>query len=167
MTKNTLIFFAAVLFLCFGCVGSYNSYLKPTAGCQPLSAFDTIIIAPFNGDAALVEEEKYEHLPREVARAASEQLKINIEEDHLFKKVLQSSNCADHAVKIDGSIYSLIHSRRTFHLGVRGQVVNCQTGESLYRFDNDDEQDSDIVILPRQIAEKISEGIRAKLKCEK
>lgn len=167
MPKSTSIISIAVLLFYTGCVSAYNSYLKPAAGCQPLSAFDTIVIAPFSGEGALVEEEKYEHLPREVARTTSEQLKVYLEEDHLFKKVIQSSNCADHAIKIDGKIYSLIHSRRTFHLGVRGQVINCQNGETLYRYDNDDEQDSDIIILPRQIAAKLTEGIKGKMKCGK
>jgi hypothetical protein len=163
MKKNLLICSMVMLFLSIGCT---NTYLKPTSTCQPLSAFDTLVISPFNGDAAFVEEGQYRGLPHDIAVATTERLKDQIENSHMFRKVIQSSDCADRAIKIDGKIYSLIN-HRGFHAGVRGQIINCQTGESLYKFDNDDESDSESFKLPIQIAEKLTDGIKAKLICVK
>jgi len=152
-----------MLFLSYGCT---NTYLKPTSTCQPLSAFNTLVISPFTGDKAFVEEEQYRSFPHDIVIAITEQLKDQMEDSHMFNKVIQSSDCSDRAIKIDGKIYSLIHHRRSFHIGIRGQLINCQTGESLYKFDNDDEQDSEIIKLPGQIAGKLINGIKAKLICE-
>lgn len=164
MNKNITICIVTVFLLFVGCT-NINKTLRPTSVCQPLSAFDTIIIAPINGDSALVEEEQYRHLPRDIALATTNSLKDQIEDAHIFKKVKQSSDCADHAIKIDAKIYSLIHHRRSFHVGIRGQILNCLTGESIYKFDSDDEQDSEIIKLPGQIADKLVDGIKTKLTC--
>ncbi len=164
MKKNILICIITTIFLCGGCT---DKYLKPTSICKPLSAYDTIVIAPFDGDSSFVEELQYGHLPKEIARATTERLKDTIEDNHIFRSVIQSSDCVDHAIKIDGKIYSLTHYRRSFHVGIRGQITDCQNGERLYIFDNDDEQDSEIVKLPGQIAGKLVAGIKAKLICEK
>jgi hypothetical protein len=163
MNKNLLICIIGLLFFSVGCM-STNTYLQPTSACKPLSAFDTLVISPFNGDAAFVEEDRYRGIPHDIAVATTDELKDLAEDGHLFRKVIQSSDCPKHAVKIDGKIYSLIH-HRGFHAGVRGQIINCQTGETLYKFNNDDEQDSDSYKLPRQIAEKLTDGIKAKLTC--
>lgn len=163
MEKNLLICITVVLFLGTGCV---NTYLKPTSTCQPLSAFDTLVISPFNGDAAIVEEERYRGIPHDIALETTEDLKDEVENNHLFRKVIESSACAKHAIKIDGKIYRLIH-HRGFHAGVRGQIIDCQTGESIYKFNNDDEQDDDSYKLPSQIAVKLTDGIKAKLSCAK
>jgi hypothetical protein len=165
MKKNVLISIIIALFFSIGCV-SYNTYLKPTSTCQPLSAFNTLVISPFNGDAAFVEEDQYRAIPHDIAVATTDELKELVENSHLFSKVILSSDCPKHAIKIEGKIYRLIH-HRGFHAGVRGQIVNCQTGESLYKFDNDDEQDEDSYKLPGQIAEKLTDGIKAKLTCGK
>ena len=164
MKKNISICIVTIFLLCGGCT---NRYLKPTSICQPLSTFDTIVIAPINSDSAFVEEEQYRQLPHNIALAITDNLKDQLEDNHIFSKVIQSSDCVDHAIKIDGKIYSLIHHRRSFHVGIRGQIINCQNGESLYKFDNNDEQDSESVKLPSQIAGKLVAGIKAKLTCEK
>jgi hypothetical protein len=122
------------------------------------------VISPFNGDAALVEEGQYRGLPHDIAVATTERLKDQIENSHIFSKVIQSSDCADRAIKIDGKIYSLIHHRRAFHVGVRGHIINCQNGETLYKYDAD-EQDSKSITLPGQIAEELTNGIKARLIC--
>jgi hypothetical protein len=163
MKKNLRICTVIALMLSIGCA---NKYLKPTSTCQPLSVFEKIVIAPISGDNAFVEEEQYKGLPRDIAAANTEQLKEQIEDSQMFKEVIQSPDCVDGAIKIDGKIYSLIH-HRGFHVGIRGQIINCRTGERLYKFDNDDEQDSKSIKIPRQIAEDLTKGIRAKLKCEK
>jgi hypothetical protein len=85
----------------------------------------------------------------------------------MFSKVIQSSECADHAVKIDGKIYRLIHNRGTFHFGIRGKIIDCQNGKSLYQFDSDDESDSESFQLPPKIAERLTDGIKEKLICDK
>jgi len=164
MNRHVLICIGlVVLLLNNGCI---NTYLRPTTTCKPLSTFDTLVISPFNGDAAFVEEDRYKGIPHDIAVATTEELKDQVENSHMFRKVIQSSECVKHAVKIDGKIYSLIH-HRGFHAGIRGQLINCETGESLYKFNNDDEQDSESYKLPSQIAEKLTEGMRAKLKCDK
>jgi len=163
MNKHTLICITASLLLCVGCA---SMDLKPTSSCQPLSAFTTIVISPFNADNALVEEDKYKDLPRKIAAASTDRLKDQLEDNHVFGKVLVSTECADHAIKIDGKIYSLIHHKRSYHVDIGGQVINCQTGEVMYKYRNSDEQDSESIILPDQIAGKLMNGIKDKLICE-
>jgi hypothetical protein len=139
-------------------IGCIDKDLKPIPKCQPLSAFNTLMIAPFNGDAALVEEEKYKGLPHDFAAETTKLLKEKIEESHLFNKVIQSPDCAENAIKIDGMIYSLDHSKGTFYVGNCGQIINCQNGEVLYKFDNwDDILDSNSSRLPRQIADELTQ----------
>jgi hypothetical protein len=155
MNERILLCITTLLLLLVGCA---DRYLKPISTCQPLSAFDTIIITPFNGDSAFIEEAQYGHLPPRIALATTERLKDQLEDSHMFRNVIQSSDCTDHAIKIDGKIYSLTHHRRSFHIGIRGQIINCQNGDGLYKYDNDDEQDSEIVKLPGQIAGKLIAG---------
>jgi len=153
-----------VLFLSIGCHNTF--YLRPTSTCQPLSAFDTLVISPFNGDAAFVEEEQYRLLPHQIAVATTEQLKDQIEDSHMFSKVIQSSDCVDRAIRIDGKIYILSHKRRSFNVFSRGQIINCQTGESLYKFDKEN-NNSESSKLPHEIAEDLTGGIKERLTCEK
>ncbi|MFA4918672.1 MAG: hypothetical protein WC581_05400 [Thermodesulfovibrionales bacterium] len=164
MNKNLVICIMVVLFLSIGCRNTY--YLKPTSTCQPLSAFDTLVISPFNGDAAFVEEEQYRLLPHQIAVATTEQLKDQIEDSHMFSKVIQSSDCVDRAIRIDGKIYSLSHKRRSFNVFSRGQIINCQTGESLLKF-NIENNNSESSKLPYEIAEELTNAIKARLICEK
>jgi hypothetical protein len=153
--------FMLLLPLLLGCA---KYYLTPVSACRPLSAYDTLIIAPFDGDSAFVEEEKYTHLPRSIANATPDHLKEKVEDTHLFRNVAISPNCADHAVKLDGKIYSLSH-HRGFYAGIRGKIIDCKTGESLYKYDKE-EQDDDSINLPPQIASKLASGIRAKMACK-
>lgn len=164
MKKNLLVFIATVLFLGTACA---NKYLKPTSAmCQPLSNFKKIVISPVSSEKAFVEEERYKVLPSEFAIATTEQLKIQIEDSQIFGEVIQSPDCVDDAIKIDSRIFSLIH-HRGFHVGIRGQLIDCNTGQRLYVFENDDENDSESIKIPRQIAKNLTEGIRAKLICVK
>ncbi len=164
MNKNLVICIMVVLFLSIGCRNTY--YLQPTSTCQPLSAFDTLVISPFNGDAAFVEEDQYKSFPHKIATATTEQLKDQIEDSHMFSKVIQSSDCIDRAIRIDGKIYSLIHNRRSFNVIVRGQIINCQTGNSLLKF-NIENNNSQSSKLPHEIAEELTNAIKARLICEK
>ena len=162
MKKNILIGISTISLLC---CSSTNQYLRPLSTCQPLSAYKTIVVTPINGDSALVEESKYRRLPHEIAKATTERLKDQIEFNYLFPKVVQSAGCEDQAIKIEGKIYSLDHNKRSFHIGIRGRIIDCQNNKPLYLFDHD-EENSENGKLPGQIAEKIYEGIKAKLTCE-
>jgi hypothetical protein len=155
----------ALVLFCAGCA-STNTYLKPVSSCQPLSAFDTILLSPISSDSAFVEERKYGHLPPQIASAATDNLKDKLEEGRAFRRVILSSNCATRAIKLEGKIYQLIHNKGKFRIGIRGQIVNCDTGEALYKFHKEDESDSEIRKLPKQIAGHLADGITAKLVCE-
>jgi hypothetical protein len=162
MKKNLLVGITAILLFC-GC--STNRYLKPISTCQPLAAFNAIVITPFDGDSALVEESKYRQLPRDIAQAVTERFKDKIEFNYLFPKVVQSSECVDKAIKIEGKIYTLVHNKRSFHIGVRGRIIDCQNNKPLYLFDHD-EKDSESGKLPGQIVDNLYDGIKARLTCE-
>jgi hypothetical protein len=162
MKKNILLCFFAVLFLGCGCAGRY---LTPISKCQPLSAYNKIVIAPFDGSSAHVEELKYIHLPRYIAQGATARLKEQLEFYYLFPKVTQSAECADQAVRIEGKIIKLDHYKRSFHVEVRGRVVDCKNNTPLYLFEFD-EEDSESTQLPIQIGDKLFEGIKEKLTCQ-
>ncbi len=162
MKKNISVCILALLFLGSGCV---NRYLNPITTCQPLSAYKTIVVMPIDGNSAQVEESKYFHLPQYIARTTTEKLKEQIEFYYLFPKVIQSSACVDQAIKIEGKISYVDHSKGIFHVGIRGRIIDCQNNKPLYIFEHD-EEDSESVKLPGQIADKLFEGIKAKLTCE-
>lgn len=161
MKKSILICIFTLLVFGNGCAGRY---LSPISTCKPLSAFNTIVIAPFEGDSAFVEESKYKQLPHDIARAVTERLKEQLEFNYIFPKVIQSSVCVDQAIKIEGKIYRVDHQKRTFHAGVRGRIINCQNNIPLYLFDHDEEE-FESSKLPGQIADKLYEGIKERLTC--
>lgn len=163
MGKLFSIFITALMFLNSGCK---NVYLKPTSTCIPLSSFDTLVISPFNIDSAFVEETQYKGIPHEIAIATVEQFKDYIEEYKMFRKTIISSDCADQAIKIDWKINSLIHNGGSFHVFFSGKIINCQTGETLYKFDRED-INSISFRLSHQIADDLSTYMKAIMKCSK
>jgi hypothetical protein len=162
MKRYFYLGFIAVLAVCSGCV---STYLSPISTCQPLSTYKTIVITPIDGGSAKVEESKYIHLPNYIAKEATERLKEQVEFNYLFPKVIKSEVCEDQAIKIEGKILSLKHYRKNFHVAIRGRIVDCQNNKPLYIFEHD-EEDSDSTKLPGQIADKLFEGIKARLTCE-
>jgi hypothetical protein len=162
MKMNISIFIFVILLFCCGCT---NKYLKPLSTCQPLSAYKTIVVMPIDGESTMVEESKYRHLPYDIAKAVTERLKDQLEFNYLFPKVIQSTGCVDQALKIEGKIYTLDHNKRTFHMGVRGRIIDCQHNKPLYLFDHD-EENTESGKLPGQIADKLYDGIKARMTCE-
>jgi hypothetical protein len=164
MKTNISICIIAILFLCGGCASSAK-YLQPTSVCKPLSAFDTIVIAPFDSESTFVEESQYKHLPNAVALASTDKLKDQIQDNRIFSKVIKSSDCVDRAIKIDVKFNNLIHRKREFNLEYSGQIINCQNGERLYTF-NSREWADESMRLPGLIVRALVNGIKAKLTCE-
>jgi hypothetical protein len=162
MKNNILICVFSMLLLGSGCAGRY---LTPISKCQPLSAYNKMVIAPFDGGSAHVEELKYAHLPAHIAQGATARLKDQLEFYYLFPKVIQSAECADQAVKIEGKIIHLGHFKRAFHVEVRGRIIDCQNNTPLYIFEFD-EEDSESAKLPIQIGDKLFEGIKERLTCQ-
>ena len=159
MKKNISIFSFTILLLCGGCA---SGYLSPISTCQPLSAYKTIVVAPIDGDTALVEESKYRHLPHDIALAATEKLKEGMEFNSLFPKVLQSSVCVDNAVRIEGKIYSLVHYKRSFHLGVRGGIIDCEI-ITPFIYSNMTKRILKVLNCPFKLRIRLVDGIRARL----
>jgi len=165
MKPNLSIYIIVMLFLSSGCNNSLNhSYLKPTTVCKPLSAFDILVISPLTGDSVFVEETQYKGIPKDLANATNERLKEYFEENRMFAKTIISTDCADKAIKIDCKLNNLSHRSGRFHTVISGKIINCQTGETLYRFEND-EADSQSFRLPDEILKNLSRGIRAKMDC--
>jgi hypothetical protein len=161
MKKSILICLCSVLLLGNGCAGRY---LQPISTCQPLAAYKTIVITPFDGASAQIEELKYVHLPPYIAKGATERLKDQVEFYYLFPKVIQSPHCSDQAVRIEGKVIGLDHAKRSFHVRVRGRIVDCRSNQPLYLFEFE-EEDSDSTKLPGQIADTLFEAIKARLTC--
>ena len=162
MKKNIKICILISFFLCGGCAGRY---LTPIDKCQPLSAYNTMVITPFDGSSAHTEELKYVHLPGHIARGATARLKDQLEFYYLFPKVIQSSECAGQAVRIEGKIIRLDHYKRSFHVEVRGRIMDCQNNKPLYIFEFD-EEDSESGKLPILIGDKLFDGIKERLTCQ-
>jgi len=152
----------SILFFLAGCA---DRILRPTSICQPLSDFDTIVIAPVNIDSVLVEEVIYKHLPKDIAVHINDKLKDELENSHSFNKIILSSDCSGKAIKVESKIDSLLNYRRDFHVMINEKILNCESGEYLYKF-NLDESKEYIVDLSDKIARKIAAGINAKLICQ-
>jgi hypothetical protein len=156
--KNSYTIILIALFFS-GCA----TFLKPTTKCQPLSSFNTVIISPVTSDETIVEEKKYSQLPPQIAALATILLKEKIEDSRMFKNIIQSSECAAGAIKIDTKISSFIH-RRGFHATIRGSIVDCQTNEVIYRF-QDVESESNSFKISSEIAQVITKGISKYYQC--
>jgi len=158
MKLDHLICIIVVMFLNTGCSNSNSA-------CKPPGVFDTLVISPFNGDATWVEEVKYERLPHGIAVKTTEQLIKLLEDSKMFSKVIQSSDCVDRAVKIDGKINSLIHKKGNFTVKASGKFINCQTGDIIDYFENSN-SDSKSDKLPNKIAEEVADDF-IKMMCVK
>ncbi len=162
MKRNILFCCCAVLFLASGCAGRY---LIPISKCQPLSAYNTMVITPFDGGSAHIEELKYIHLPPYIAQGATARLKDQLEFYYLFPKVIQSAECSDKAVRIEAKIIKLEHYKRSFHAEVRGRIIDCPNNIPLYIFEFE-EDDSDSSKLAIKIGDNLFEGIKERLTCQ-
>ncbi len=164
-----MFYWIAFAVLIFGCAHRdhlrTNTFLTPTSTCQPLSVFDKIVVDQFDATSAYVEEEQYKNVAPFIAAETPEKLKDQIEARHMFKTVIRASDCSGRAIRVDGKIYSLTQRHLQFHVGIRGQITNCETGESLFKYDSDDESDSESVQLPGQIASKLADGVQARMTC--
>ena len=150
MKTSHYIYIMAIMFLSTSCTHKRTSCVSP-------SNIDNLVISPFNGNEAWVEEVQYKELPQRISVEATEQLKEYIEGTKIFGKVIQSTDCVDRSLKVDGKLSSLTH-HRGFNITFRGKIFNCQTGETLFRFDHN-LSDSGAIDLPHKIMEKVAYDI--------
>lgn len=146
-------------------LGGCGSILTPSPECRPLSAFDAIIISPVASDETIVEENKYNQLPPKIAALSTTFLKENIEDSNIFKHVSTSSECTSGAIKIDSKIATLIHHNGEFHATIRGSIVECKTGNTLYRF-KEVWSEKDSALVAEKYANDISRSIKKNLVCK-
>lgn len=154
-------YFVTLLTLLSGC----GSILTPSPECRPLSYFDTIIISPVASDETIVEENKYKQLPPKISALSTTLLKENIEDSNIFKHVSISSECTSGAIKIDSKITTLIHHNGEFHASIRGSIVECKTGDTLYRF-KEVWSEKDGSQVSEKYANDISRSIKKHLACK-
>lgn len=157
-----------------GCfvVNLHNKLFNPP-DCSKPSPFSTVTIIPFSTDEVLIEgiSEGKEMTNiggglKGITNRIGESLKDKLSAYRKFDKISQGSECGDRSIKVEGKVVSLAHIHRTgFVLFVRGEILNCTTGESLYKFEVK-EDDDELYKVPDKIAKKIAEEIYDKLLCQ-
>lgn len=153
-----VFFMVLVMFLGTGCP-------HRNTVCAPPAVFSTLVILPFDGSSTYVEEAKYERLPRGIATETTTQLMEQLEDSKMFNKIIKSAKCSGKAVKIEGKITRLTHSKGKFTVQARGKFTNCQTNEIIAKYENSN-RDSNSENLSSKIAEEVAEDFK-KTMCEK
>ncbi len=143
--------------------------------CSKPSPFSTVIITPFSlsMDEVLIEGitegKEMTNIAgglKGITNRIGESLKIRLSEYKKFDKILQGGECGDRSIKVEGKIIYLAHIHRTgFVLFVRGEIINCSTGESLHIFEVKDEDD-ELYKVPDKIAKKIAEEMYENFLCQ-
>ena len=157
-----------------GCfiVNLHNKLFNPP-DCSKPSPFSTVIITPFSTDEVLIEgiTEGKEVVNiggglKGITNRIGETLKDKLAEYKKFDKISQGGECGDHSIKVEGKVIDLAHIFRTGYVVlVRGEIFNCSTGESLYKFEVK-EDDDELYIVPEKIGRKIADEIYDKLLCQ-
>jgi len=173
MKKHVPVIFLLSLSLS-GCfiMNAHNKLFNPP-DCSKPSPFPTVIITPFSSDDVLIEGIKEGGEMSDiagglkgVANRIGETLKDKLAEYRKFDNILQGGECGAQSIKVEGKIVYLAHVHRTgFVVLVRGKILNCTTGESLYKFEVK-EDDDELYQVPDKIAREIAREIYDKLLCQ-
>ena len=150
----------------------HNKLFNPP-DCSKPAAFATVIIAPFGTDEVMfdgiTEGKEITNIGSSLKGITSrmeEQLNDKLTEYKKFDKIILGGNCVDGSIKIEGKVIELAHRHRTgYVMLVRGKILNCSTGESLYKFEIE-EDDDELHSVPDKIAREIAEEIYEKLLCQ-
>lgn len=150
----------------------HNKLFNPP-DCSKPSPFSSVIIAPFSTDEVLIEgiSEGKEMVSiggglKGITNRIGETLKDKLAEYKKFDKITQGGECGDRAIKVEGKVIGLAHIHRTgYVVVVRGAIINCTTGETLYKFEVK-EDDDELYKVPDKIAKEIAEDIYDKLLCQ-
>ena len=164
----TKIFIAIVVssMLASGCT---TTAFMPIANCKPLSAYNTVILMPFSTDRVVVLEKRVRMIASPdtlsvISDTISEKLKDRLDNSGKFDKVIINGNCVDHAIKIEAKVTALTHHKGRYHIFAEGKISDCKTGVPLYKFELD-ERDSNLLVIPNQIANEVFNGIQKRMVC--
>ncbi|MEK7304315.1 MAG: hypothetical protein AAB174_04625 [Pseudomonadota bacterium] len=163
MKKSFLILFISGMFVS-GCASEPKI---PRTDCRTFSEYSTIVLKPFNAGRAIVENADVGNgtsTLNGISDSIGEKLKSRLDDYKKFDKIQIAGSCADHTLIIEGNITGLSHRKGKFHVFVNGNVSDCKTGESLYKFELE-ETDSKLMSIPNQIAGKISKRTMDRLFC--
>jgi hypothetical protein len=164
-----LVLLVAVSFLfIMGCASNRTS-LTPVNGCKPLSSFSAVNLAPFDTSTTIVtnvisKDSMVSSLTGYV-HEINDQLKSKLEATRRFNKISNGSECGSQVLKIEGKIMALEQDRNKIHVIIRGSIQQCNTGEILYKFEQDD-TDSALFRTAEIIADKIAVDITNQMTCE-
>jgi len=140
----------------------------PRTDCRTFSEYSAIVIKPFNAGRAIVSNAidvgDGTSTQYGISDSISEKLKGRLDDNKKFDKVQISGSCTDHTLIIEGNITGLSYHKGKFHVFVNGNVSDCKTGESLYKFELE-ETDSKLMSIPNQIAREISNRTMDRLFC--
>lgn len=165
--KKLCLFIAVSGLLVTGCAS--NSTFSPVANCKPLAAYNSVAITPFSTDRVIVTEVRLQTIASTgtlngISDSVSATLKSRLDKTRKFDKVVTNGSCTDRAVKIAGKLTAFTHRKGRYYLHATGELSDCKTGESLYKFELT-ESDSDLLMIPKQIADEVFYGIQGRMSC--
>ena len=123
---------AAAAFLVLSCRhGRDSGDSSETAGAPDACKSQGLSVLPWNVDSAVVEEEKYRHLVKEISDQLAAALIDKLALTNKFDHVAKAAECSK-GIRLEGRVVSLIHSKRQYHYKVTGRIVDCATDKPLH-----------------------------------
>lgn len=160
---------ATMLLLFFaGCGGKRTSALMPVNGCKPLAPYSTIHIAATDTSTTLITSNVRLNAAATLQGYVNEfnqQLKYKLEGTGRFATVSVGNDCGPQGIKLETKIIAVEQYDKRSKVIIRGSLGQCNTGQVLYRFEQDD-RDSSLLRTAEIIASRIVEDMVNQMSCE-
>ena len=154
MNRSSL-FAVLTLLLTAGCRHSANTHeASDKEARRQACASRPVVVAPWNVETVLVEEEEYRHLVKEIEAELSLALPDKIGELKKFKNVTVGTECTD-GLRVEGRVVALVHKSRKYHYKIAARLVECSTDRLLHTVELEEIQ-KDVSTIASRLAESIA-----------
>ncbi len=120
---------------------------------------------PWSIDSALVEENEYRHLVKEVSDEIGLGLRDRVGKLGKFERVVAAAECTS-GVRVESRVVSLIHHHRQYHFKVAGRVIECGTERQLHSFELEEES-KEVASIAGRLADNITSELEEKVVCSR
>jgi hypothetical protein len=140
----------------------------PVSGCKSLSSYSVVNLTPFDTSTTIVSAAMRDNVSgslRGYVQEINDQLRTKLEATKKFSRVTDGAECGGQSLRIEGKIVALEQDRSKLRVLIRGNILQCSTGEVLYRFEQDD-TDSALLRTAEIIADRLVVDIANQMTCE-